>query len=427
MDADVVVIGAGFAGIAAARDLTEAGRSVVVLEARDRIGGRTWWREIPGTGVMAEYGGMFFSRASQPNLAREIDRYGVAVMAGTEPEVLAWIDGDRREEGMGAIERIQAKLSKSNLEDAIRATRDAFGAEGRAALAALDVPVAKWIEGLDADLEALDYVRAFMVAMGGSPLERCSVLPLLWDMVELGYSPADVFVDVGELLADGTKSLIDPMAAGLDIRFATVVTRVAHTDDGVTVTLEDGTRLNADAAVIALPLNVWTDVEFDPPLAEPKRRAAARKQPGEVSKVLAIVHDSPATYIGAGWNTPINAGFVLRPANDGRLFMGFSVQDRVDLADHEAMAAAVNAHLPGAKVTTTGGYDWVNDRFSQGTWLSTPPTWFSDGTFDALALPEGRLTFAGSDIAPEGAGWIEGAVGSGVEAAAYTLSLLART
>ncbi|MEA2550248.1 MAG: hypothetical protein QOE25_17, partial [Actinomycetota bacterium] len=303
MDADVVVIGAGFAGIVAARDLTEAGRSVVVLEARDRIGGRTWWREIPGTGVMAEYGGMFFSRASQPNLAREIDRYGVAVMAGTEPEVLAWIDGDRREEGMGAIERIQAKLSKSNLEDAIRATRDAFGAEGRAALAALDVPVAKWIEGLDADLEALDYVRAFMVAMGGSPLERCSVLPLLWDMVELGYSPADVFVDVGELLADGTKSLIDPMAAGLDIRFATVVTRVAHTAGGVTVTLEDGTTLNADAAVIALPLNVWTDVEFDPPLADPKRRAAASKQPGQVSKVLAIVHDSPATYIGAGWNT----------------------------------------------------------------------------------------------------------------------------
>ena len=47
MDIDVVVIGAGFAGIAAARDLVEAGRSVVVLEARDRIGGRTWWRRSP--------------------------------------------------------------------------------------------------------------------------------------------------------------------------------------------------------------------------------------------------------------------------------------------------------------------------------------------------------------------------------------------
>ena len=82
--------------------------------------------------------------------------------------------------------------------------------------------------------------------MGGSPLERCSVLPLLWDMVELGYSPADVFVDVGELLADGTTSLIEPMSAGVDIRFGTVVTRVAHDDGGVHVTLDDGTVIDAD-------------------------------------------------------------------------------------------------------------------------------------------------------------------------------------
>ena len=425
MDLDVLVIGAGFAGIAAARDLSEAGRSVVVLEARDRIGGRTWWREIPGTGLMAEYGGMFFSQATQPNLAREIARYGVAVMPGTEPDVLAWIDGDRRDEGMDAIERIQGKLASSNLAEAIRTTRDAFRAEGRAALASLDIPAATWLEGLDADPEAVDYVRAFMVSMGGSPLERCSVLPLLWDMVELDYSPAEVFVDVGELLTDGTKSLIDPMAAGLDVRLGTVVTHVTHDDDGVTVTLEDGAIVRAEAAVIALPLNVWADIAFDPPLAEAKRRAADRRQPGEVSKVIAIVDGAPDTYIGLGWNTPINAGFVLRPAGDRRLFMGFSVQDRVDLSDHEAMAAAVNAHLPDATVTTTGGYDWVSDRFSQGTWLSTPPTWFSDGTFEGLAVAEGRLAFAGSDIAPEGAGWIEGAVGSGVDAAAHVLRVLA--
>ena len=425
MEMDVVVIGAGFAGIAAARDLAEAGRNVVVLEARDRIGGRTWWREIPGTGVMAEYGGMFFSQATQPNLAREIARYGVPVMTGTDPDVFAWIDGDRRDEGMQAIERIQGKLAASNLEDALRATREAFRAGGRSALASLDVPAATWLEGLDADPEAVDYVRAFMVAMGGSPLERCSALPLLWDMVELDYSPAEVFVDVGELLTDGTKSLIDPMAAGLDIRFGTVVTHVAHDDGAVTVTLEDGAAVRAEAAVIALPLNVWADIAFDPPLAEAKRRAADQRQPGQVSKVLAIVDGAPDSYIGMGWDTPINAGFVLRPAGDARLFMGFSVQDRVDLSDQTAVATAVNAHLPEATVTTTGGHDWVGDRFSQGTWLSTPPTWFSDGTFEALAVPEGRLTFAGSDIAPEGAGWIEGAIGSGVDAAAHLLGVLA--
>ena len=425
VETDVVVLGGGFAGIAAARELSAVGRTVTVLEARDRIGGRTWYREIPGTGVLAEYGGMFFSRATQHNLAREIDRYGLEVMAGVVPDVVAWIHGDRRSEGIEAIEGIQKRLASSNLAEAIRATDGAFRSKGRTALGTLDVSAATWIDTLDADREATDYVRAFMASMGGARLERCSALPLLWDMVELGYSPADVFIDVGELLTDGTKTLIDAMAAGLDVRFGTVVTHVAHNDGEVAVTLEDGTRVRADAAVIALPLNVWSDVEFDPPLAEAKRRAADRRHPGQVSKVIAIVSRSPETYIGAGWDTPINAGFVLRPAGRDRLFMGFSVQERVDLADSGAVAAAVNAHLPGATVVATDGHDWVGDRFSRGTWLSVPPRWFSDGTFDALALPEGGLAFAGSDIAPEGAGWIEGAIGSGAAAGAYVHGVLA--
>jgi len=423
MDTDVIVIGAGFGGVAAARDLHEAGRRVTVLEARDRVGGRTWYREIPGTGVWAEFGGMFFSRTTQPNLAREIERYGVAVTSGTQPELVAMIRGHERLEGYAEIERIQSSLAASGMKTALEATTRAFDGEGRTALGALDVPVAEWVAGLEAageiEPEAADYLRAFTSSMGGSPLERCSVLPLLWDMVEVGYTPADVFVDVGELLTDGTKSLIDAMGAGLDVRFGSVVTQVTHDDHGVTITLADGATLAAPAAVVALPLNLWADVTFHPPLAEPKQRAAAQRHPGSVSKVIAIVRDAPETYMGAAWDSPINAGFVTKPAGDGRLFMGFSVQDPVDLSDHEAMAAAVRAHLPGAEVITTAGHDWVGDPFAKGTWLSTPPTWFSDGTFEALREHEGRLAFAGSDIAAEGAGWIEGAIGSGIDAAAY--------
>lgn len=426
MDADVVVIGAGFAGIAAARDLQEAGRRVTVVEARDRIGGRTWYREIPGTGVSAEYGGMFFSRATQPHLAREIQRYGVAVSPASEPAIVAWIRGDERREGFDEIERLQAKLDASGLRDALAATKRAFESGGRTALAAFDVTVAEWVDALGADPEAADYLRSFMVSMGGTSIERCSVLPLLWDMVELEYNPADVFVDVGELFTDGTKSLIDAMADGLDVRFGSVVTSVAQDEEGVTVALADGGVLRVPAAVIALPLNLWGDVAFDPPLAEPKRRAAATGHAGEVSKVIAVVRDAPESYIGAAWGTPINAGFVTKPAGDGRLFMGFSVQDRVDLSDPDAVAAAVHAHLPEAEVVATGGHDWVDDPFAKGTWLGTPPTWFSDGTFEALCDHEDRLAFAGSDIAAEGAGWIEGAVGSGIAAAAYVQGVLAR-
>jgi monoamine oxidase len=104
--------------------------------------------------------------------------------------------------------------------------------------------------------------------------------------------------------------------------------------------------------------------------------------------------------------------------------MGFSVQDPIDLADHDAVVRAVHAHLPDATVLATDGHDWVNDPFSKGTWLSVPPTWFRDGTFEALEVPEGRLAFAGSDIASEGAGWIEGAIASGSAAATRSNAVL---
>ena len=424
MDADVVVLGAGFAGVAAARNLQEAGTRVVILEARDRIGGRTWYREMPGAGVSAEYGGMFFSRATQPHLAAEIERYGIAVTPPVEPELVAWIRGDERHEGMAAIERIQSLLASSQLMTALETTAKAFAAGDRSALDALDITSAAWVDALDADPEAADYLRAFLVAMGGSSIDRTSVLPLLWDMVELDYTPADAYVDMGELFTDGTKSLIDAMAAGLEVRLGTVATRVVAEADGVSVTTRDGSVIRAGAAIVALPLNVWADVVFEPPLAAPKQRAATQRHPGAVSKVLAVVSDAPASYLGAGWGTPINAGFITKAAGDNQLFMGFSVQDRVDLSDHVAVAAAVNAHLPRATVVATDGHDWVGDPYSKGAWLAVPPTWFSDGTFEALREPEGRVAFAGSDIAAEGAGWIEGAIASGVAAASQTATVV---
>src|SRR4051794_37911726 len=92
-DVDVVVIGAGFAGLTAARDLRDAGATCVVLEARDRLGGRTWTGTIPGTGVQAEFGGAWFSRDAQPNIAAEIERYGAAVKPTFAPTAFAWIAG----------------------------------------------------------------------------------------------------------------------------------------------------------------------------------------------------------------------------------------------------------------------------------------------------------------------------------------------
>src|SRR5262245_40100850 len=276
MDADVVVIGAGFAGIAAARDLRGAGRSVVVVEARDRIGGRTWYRGLPGAGISVEHGGMFFSRATQPNLASEIQRYGVGVTPMTPPDVVAWVRGATRVAGREDVDRLLSQLQASRLTEALAMTEKAFASEDRTALAALDLTASAWIDGLGAEPEAADVLRAFMASMGGAGLERISILPLLWDMIELDYaSVVDVFLDVGELFTDGTKSLIDAMASGVDVRFGSVVTRVEHDGAVARVTLRDGSAVEASAAVVALPVNVWADVAFDPPLAAPKARVAS--------------------------------------------------------------------------------------------------------------------------------------------------------
>jgi monoamine oxidase len=370
---------------------------------------------------------MFFSRKTQRHLAAEIERYAVRVSPAIDaPEVLAWVRGPVRLEGPAAFDRVREELADSGLPDALARARKELEAGDRSTLAALDVPASIWVEGLRAEPQAADYLRAFLAAMGGARIERCSALPLLWDMAELDYSPVDAFVDMGELFADGTKSLIDAMADGLDIHVGTPVTAIAHDAEGVRVTLANGSQMTARAAVNALPLNVWADIGFSPDLAAPKARAAGERHVGEVSKVLAIVQNAPETFLGSGWDTPINAAFVTKPANDGRLFMGFSVQDRVDLDDADAVARAVHAHLPDAVVVATAGHDWVADPYSRGTWLSIPPGWFGDGTFDALRQPEGRLAFAGSDIAGEGAGWIDWAIASGHDAARYCQAFLER-
>jgi len=92
--------------------------------------------------------------------------------------------------------------------------------------------------------------------------------------------------------------------------------------------------------------------------------------------------------------------------------------------DPAAVRDAVHRFAPDAGVEATATHDWVADPYAKGTWLAIPPGWTSDGTFAALTDPEPGLAFAGSDIASEGAGWIEGAISSAHAAAAHVLGAL---
>ena len=424
-DPDVVVIGGGFAGLVAARDLREAGRSVVLLEARDRLGGRTWFRELPGTGVKVEYGGAWFWSDAHPGLAAEIARYGIATRPSRQVDSMAWLTAGELRSGPGVLQDVRDALVpfEPMFEAAasrIRAARES----GRADLADLDVPMASWIAGAGLPIETTDFLRAYTAAMGGGDPARISALGVIADAAILEYRFDDVFAGVGESFVEGTASLVEALAkdVGGEFRLEAVVTRIERDDQGVTVELKHGGRISARAGALTLPVNVWSDIAFEPPLSPEKRRIAALGHPGASTKVLAVARGVPAGFVSAGWPAALQAVVGESEVAGGRLVVGFSGVGGIDPSDPAAVGVALRAYLPDSEVLTSDGHDWVADPYSKGTWFAAPPGW-EIGDAEGQSAPEGRLAFAGGDIAPVGAGWIEGAIVSGGDAARRLLSL----
>src|SRR5687768_971264 len=111
-DADVVVVGAGFAGLVAARDLAQRGYDVLALEARDRIGGRAFFAPFPEAGCSVELGGAWFDADHQTPMREEAVRYSVAIAEATPYQTTRWFTGGQRRSGLpvprwegGALER----------------------------------------------------------------------------------------------------------------------------------------------------------------------------------------------------------------------------------------------------------------------------------------------------------------------------------
>ena len=318
MDADVVVIGGGFAGLVAARDLHDAGRSVVVLEARDRLGGRTWYREIPGTGVMAEYGGTWFFPEVHTALAAEIERSGVRLNEPTRAASVAWlVEGVLRTGDEGSRHITEALATMPSIDDAVDRVRERIATADESPLDLssfddLDVPVSTWLARHEVPADPAAFVQAFAAAMGGGDPRHLSMLGLVLDAAQGDYRFDDVLGDLGVSFADGTAAMVDAIVsqADADVRLHSPVVRVRSSADAVSVDIAAGGEVRARAAIVALPLHVWVDVAFDPPLGEVKRRAAVSGHAGASTKVLAITDGAPAGMLGVGWPAALQAVIV---------------------------------------------------------------------------------------------------------------------
>ena len=132
--------------------------------------------------------------------------------------------------------------------------------------------------------------------MGGGDPRHLSMLGLVLDAAQGDYRFDDVLGDLGVSFADGTPpwSTRSCQQADADVRLHSPVVRVRSSADAVSVDIAAGGEVRARAAIVALPLQVWVDVAFDPPLGEVKRRAAVSGHAGASTKVARDHRGAPA-------------------------------------------------------------------------------------------------------------------------------------
>jgi len=423
--ADAVVLGAGVAGLKAARDLHDAGLQVVVLEARERVGGRVW-TDRSFSDHPVEFGAEFVhgDRADTWDLIRRL--------------ALPTRHWPKQDESLvhredGSVRTMRAARVADAGFDATRTMALPADAPGR-------------FEDLDTYLRRVGWTtdqrrhvrRAFANAAGDDP-HRLSAAAIVHGRA------ADDAGEGDHRLPDGYDALPLALADGLDVRLEVAVTRVAKGPDGVQVdtvpaaaSRGPATHWRARAAVVALPLGVLQSgaVAFEPDLDGLKGEALAGLRMGPVIKLVYRLTAPPfdpaagveAVYARgtppmwwtsspAGAETPVWTGFVSGAGAADLLRLEPEVALRRALAALEEVAGRPLAFTRGRVVA------WPDDPWACGGYSHVVPG--HHGARERLATPTPPLYWAGEATAPEGcAATVHGALRSGARAAREVLAAL---
>jgi monoamine oxidase len=415
---DIAVVGGGLAGLTAARELGRRGRNVLLLEGRDRLGGRAWVSSFAGVDV--EMGGAFI-HWTQPHLWAEVTRYGLDIVELPEPD-RAFL---RRDDGVEELSSDVFVALNDSFERLCRGA-EAFLAEPMSlpdnaeAIEADFRSTAERLAETDLDPRDRDYLDAVCSGLSSAPNDRVGFLTIAKTFALAGFVGEKVFETNGRwALQGGTRSLVDAMAADLrgEVLLGTRVDEIAQDDAGVTVRTSEGER-HASAAIVALPVNALGSLLFDPLLSDTKQEAAKEGVVSLGVKIWAkLAGGFPSAFSAAPDRYPLSFVETFSSTPDGgTVVLGFG-PSAADLApsDPEAVARAIEDLLPGARVEEVGGHDWVRDPFAGETW-ATYRTGTSLRWLPELERPEGRIAFAGSDIARGWGSYMDGAIETGLRA-----------
>jgi pseudooxynicotine oxidase len=417
---DVIVIGGGFAGVTAAREAALRGRSVLLLEARDRLGGRTWSAQWAGAPI--EYGGAWV-HWHQPHTWSEITRAGLEVALSDDAEVAGWYVGAERRRATIAERDAIARRGWDRFVDGVRTAlpkpHDPLFAIDE--LVSFDrLTIAERLEVLELGDEERQVLTAELESLAHAPLSDAGAVSVLRWHALAGYSlELTQFTGGRVTIEGGTRALLHSIAAAapFEQRLGASVAAVAQRNGRVEVQTRDGRGFLARAVVVAVPINALPAIEFTPSLSEPKRQAISQGQASRGIKIFIHARGEPArqSSIRPGHSFGYLDTEVL--FEDGtQLMIGFGIDaQRCDAGDLRGLQGALDEILPGYEVLDATAHDWLADEHSRGTWAIHRPGWY-EHHHGAMQTVEGHVILAGSDIADGWAGFIDGAIESGLRA-----------
>lgn len=425
---DVIVVGAGFAGLTAARELTRQGLQVRIVEARDRVGGRTWLDNRLGRDL--EIGGTWV-HWTQPYVWAELKRYGIGTVASPEPQRAFWWAAGRRQEGSpGALLELIGRHNAEFVKESRSFFPEPFRPLATDAFKGIDhISVQDRIREQFPAGDVRDILESFWALNFNGPLQDAALTQALrWVALTNGDWAVNFEACATYKIQGGTAVLAEAILkdSGATIDFDFSVEGIA--DDGGTVTVRStsGRTLRAKTAIVTVPIHVLEKIAFEPPLPPAKAEGARGGQVSKGVKVWIRLRGVHAPFVALGQaDWPLNFFQAEYTIDGDTIVVGFGPDaSKINASEAAAVQEQLGRLVPGVEVAGVATHDWVADPLAGETW-PMHRTGFLANHLAVMQSAHRNVLFAGSDIANGWGGFIDGAIESGMEAALEAVSLAA--